>query len=119
MSLRAGRQEADTINVPQAVVGFVSAITLIIGTFFGVLYYTKNDSTARPGVDLQTPLKPGEAPQFGMLHQTMFETVSDARELKKVQAEQLESYGWVDQGKGIAHIPIEKAKQLIVEGKAK
>ncbi len=41
-------------------------------------------------------------------------TLDSARMIAEARA-QLESYGWVDQGQGIVHIPIERAKQLLLE----
>jgi hypothetical protein len=36
-------------------------------------------------------------------------------EWKAEQLEQLNSYGWVDQANGIAHIPVETAMDLLAE----
>ena len=40
------------------------------------------------------------------------------QELQKVDNEQLErlgSFGWISEGDGVAHIPIERAMELVVE----
>jgi hypothetical protein len=117
MSLRAGVQEEDKIPVGTlAMSGLIIAVIMVI-TYLVVLDYSKNDSVARREHDVTEQPKPGEAPQFGMLHQTLFNTVSDARELAKVQRAQLDSYGWVDKNAGVAHIPIENAKKMVAEGK--
>ena len=42
---------------------------------------------------------------------------SQLRDFLMNQEDQLNSYGWVDQKSGIAHIPIERAMELIVEQK--
>ena len=118
MSLRAGRQEPDTVNVPQAVVAFISAGSLMVLTIIGVYASTHNINwTAEQTSHIANT--PTEPPKFGMLHQTLFSGQSDAADLKKDQFGRLESYGWVDEAKGVAHIPIEAAKKKLLEGHAK
>ena len=39
----------------------------------------------------------------------------DYRALKAEESERLESYGWVDEGAGVAHIPVEAAIDLMLE----
>ena len=64
------------------------------------------------------PAENSPIPQFGMLHQTLFETVSDAKELNALSSARLNSYGWVDEQKTVAHIPIERAMALVVKQRA-
>ena len=39
----------------------------------------------------------------------------DQQQLQAQEEERLHSYGWIDQGRGIAHIPIDTAIDLIIE----
>jgi hypothetical protein len=39
----------------------------------------------------------------------------DVYQLKQVQRERLSSYGWVDQGTGVVHIPIDEAMRIVAE----
>ena len=39
----------------------------------------------------------------------------DVWQLKQEQMERLTSYGWIDQGTGVVHIPIDDAMRLLVE----
>ena len=41
--------------------------------------------------------------------------VTDLVQMRAREETQLHSYGWVDQQKGVAHIPIENAKQLMLQ----
>lgn len=41
--------------------------------------------------------------------------VTDLKEMRATEEQQLHSYGWVDQRSGVARIPIEEAKKLIVQ----
>jgi hypothetical protein len=118
MSLRAGRQEQDTINVPQAVVAFISAISMVVLTIIGV-YATTHNVNWTEAETSRVKAEPTTPPKFGMLHQTLFEVESDAADVKKEQFGQLNSFGWVDEAKGVAHIPIELAKKRLLEGKGK
>jgi hypothetical protein len=40
---------------------------------------------------------------------------ADLDELRATKERELESYGWIDQPKGIVHIPVEQAMTLLVE----
>ena len=40
---------------------------------------------------------------------------ADSQAIREQGEERLHSYGWVDQGAGIVHIPIDRAIDLIVE----
>lgn len=37
------------------------------------------------------------------------------RKVRQEETQKLDSYGWVDQGGGIAHVPIEEAKKLLIQ----
>ena len=39
----------------------------------------------------------------------------DLRELRKTEDERLNGYGWVDEGAGVAHIPVDAAIDLVLE----
>lgn len=39
----------------------------------------------------------------------------DLTKFRQEEHRRLNSYGWVDQNRGVAHIPIERAKQLVLE----
>ena len=41
--------------------------------------------------------------------------VTDLSDMRRAEKEALESYGWVDQQKGIVRIPIEEAKKIVVQ----
>lgn len=40
---------------------------------------------------------------------------ADLDELRATKERELESYGWIDQQKGVVHIPVEQAMSLLVE----
>jgi hypothetical protein len=40
--------------------------------------------------------------------------VHDVERMRAAEEQRLHSYGWVDKEKGVAHIPIEQAMELVV-----
>lgn len=41
--------------------------------------------------------------------------VQDLRDLQASQRERLSTYGWIDESKGIVHLPIERAMELVLQ----
>jgi hypothetical protein len=56
------------------------------------------------------------APQnIGLIEQTLIEHEEEGLYRRALQERRLESYGWVDRARGVAHIPIKRAMALMVE----
>jgi hypothetical protein len=55
-----------------------------------------------------------KAPEIGLVDIPMFDDDGRLEEWKAAKAKRLASYGWVDKGKGVAHIPIEKAMEQVI-----
>src|SRR4051812_40609638 len=129
-SLFAGKQEEDKLQVAPAFVVLGITIAVIICTYEAVRHYTGAATSGAPPrvamsesrmLPINTNGEPSEAatiPQFGMLHQTLFDAVSDAKDLKAVTQQKLHGYGWVDEQKTVAHIPIERAMQIVAQQRA-
>jgi len=62
-----------------------------------------------------SPVAKNGALEVGIVNQEIFPLDGRAREYRRKTIERLESYGWVDREKGIAHIPIAEAMQKTVE----
>jgi hypothetical protein len=62
-----------------------------------------------PATLVNTKRQPPPAPRL----QT--DAPADLREMRARETAALESYGWVDRQKGIVHIPVERAMELLVE----
>ena len=88
--------EKDELNTPViAVVGFLGAVlTFAIIVLLMVVYY---QTSAR--VDYQ---------------KTSILPFTESRNVLAEQQEKLASYGWVNEQERIAHIPIDRAMQLVV-----
>jgi hypothetical protein len=111
-------QEED--KVPRRALIGVALVALIISSLaVGV-------STAILGRDGQAALGGGPAervakhgnvapPTIGLIEQTLIEHEERGLELRRVQEIRLHQYGWVDRGRGIAHVPIEHAMAEVVK----
>jgi len=107
--------EASDINL-RAVVTFVvllTAITLTVQVAMYGLFHLfdhverRNDPTVSP---LATPAD--QAPPEPRLQTTPW---TDLKELRTEELSYLHSYGWIDKDKGVAHMPIEKAEELLLQ----
>jgi hypothetical protein len=55
------------------------------------------------------------APQtLGIIEQTLVEHEATGIQQRRLEEERLHQYGWVDRARGVAHIPIDEAMDLVV-----
>ncbi len=65
--------------------------------------------------DLPSAL-PGQPPRFGYVEQEpFFGTEGSSVEREVLESDQLHSYGWMDPAHQVAHVPIERAEQLLLQ----
>ena len=75
---------------------------------------------ARPA-DMNVPAEPRlqpfpkKAPTGALLPPNMLTPATDMDQMRAAEDRALHSYGWVDQQKGIVHIPIEEAKEKLLQ----
>jgi len=130
-AMQAGKQEADRIQSGPVFVTAVVLVSTMVIAYVTVKHYAFRQervvpaevqarvphvSIASNGEPLMTKVSP--IPQYGMLHQTLFESVSDAHDLKVTVEKHLHSYGWEDAAKTTAHIPVDRAMELLVQQRA-
>lgn len=87
------------------VIGIVLALTAFLYSMFGF-------RGAAPGAPSPPPLE--EAPITGPRLQAAPQ--DDLQRLRSTQMTRLESYGWINEEQGLAHIPIEQAMRIVAEG---
>ena len=92
------------------------AISMIIsgGIVYGTFWLFEGREQSWNEEMQQFPLAAGrvkEAPTPRLQTQPF----KDVYQLRQEQLEQLTSYGWIDQGTGVVHIPIEEAMRIVVE----
>jgi hypothetical protein len=88
-------------------VAFIVVLLLSCVVVFGLIFVL----TAQPTIDQQTAAIHARDSAFNMEQAT---PNANAQALEATQAALLQSYGWIDQPANIAHIPIERAMELIV-----
>lgn len=86
---------------------FILALPLLLFAL-GLIWSGINTPPAKPKVDsvlLQSKITP--SPQVG--------SGEALKALRATEAAALTTYGWVDKDKGIVHIPIDKAMELLLQ----
>lgn len=56
--------------------------------------------------------------KINLVEQQLFELNLVEEKRRQAQAQRLHNYGWVDRAHGIVHVPIEKAREQLLSGKA-
>ncbi|HRX85573.1 MAG TPA: hypothetical protein P5572_11195 [Phycisphaerae bacterium] len=111
-------------HAPSEVRGRGFLIFLIGLVFFGfavhlTVYYSYRAIRAGLGLkpasplQLQLPVPPDPQQEGSAVHPNLPWT--DLAELHARERERLTSYGWADRAAGAVHIPIERAKKLVLE----
>ena len=92
------------------------AIAMVIsgGIVYGTFWLFEGQEVVRNEQEQRFPLAEGQTrePPTPRLQTQPFR---DVHQLRQEQLERLSSYGWVDQGAGVVHIPIEDAMRVVVE----
>ena len=114
----AGAQHEHTDIDPS--IGYTFAVWLAVammvsaGILYGAFWYFRTSEVARDTRVQQFPLAAGQVKDRpAPLLQT--QPFKDVYLLKQGQNERLDSYGWIDKNAGIVRIPIDKAKELLLE----
>jgi hypothetical protein len=111
--------ETRDINL-RAIVGFVVVLTVIVVAvdiamwgLFKVFAHmeVKNDPIVTPLAPPPAPARGGPMPSPGL----QVTPWHDLKELKAAQTAYLQGYGWVDETTGIARVPIDKAKEMLLK----
>ena len=118
--------EHDDVNV-RALGGFVVGMFAVIAVVFGLMYglfrvfereAAKNDPAVSPLARGTTamPATTMHEPFFGQAEgaRLMTNEPSVLRKQRALEADVLSTYGWVDEKAGVARLPIEEAKKLIL-----
>jgi hypothetical protein len=90
------------------------AMVLSAGIVYGTFWLFEGRAQTFNAETQQFPLAVGQVkePPTPRLQTQPFK---DVWQLKQGQMERLTSYGWVDQGTGVVHIPIDQAMRLVAE----
>lgn len=91
---------------------FASVIVSILAMWWTFNYFTAREERAQTA---PPSLVRGEGALLPPEPRLQMNPTVELREMRKEDARRLASYGWVDREEGIAHLPIERAMDLILE----
>jgi hypothetical protein len=111
-----GHQSEDHIDFGKVImVGVFSLITFAAGIWWssGILHHETKRAEETTGLARQPVL--GKA-EIGIVDQVPFSGDHRLADWRQERAARLNSYGWIDRPKGIAHVPIERALEAAAGG---
>jgi hypothetical protein len=108
--------EEDVIPSAQIVwVGVIALFIFILGSVATGLGMRAMRREANPEGDPPLPSEAGKA-KIAMIEQRLFDNANQGVAWREAAHRRLQSTGWVDREKGIVHIPIERAMDLVEKG---
>jgi hypothetical protein len=109
----AVRSEDDHVSTGKIVgVGVGSLLVFLVASLLTVTYMRDRVVAHGP---LSTPAEIGKS-KIGMVEQQLFDVAIRGTEDREKRQERLRSYGWVSRDAGVAHMPIDRAMELVVKG---
>jgi hypothetical protein len=106
------RRDANPASLVHFCVGL--ALTLVVawaGMWWLLGYFGRVQPLGPPATPFQRP----EERQLPPLPRLQVEPVLELNQARNQQRAEIDTYGWVDRGHGIVHIPIDRAMDLILE----
>ncbi len=108
--------EEDVVPTGKIVLVAVAALTVFflgsLATAFGMQAMRRSVNPEGPA---PMPTEVGKA-KIGMVEQRLFENANQGVAWREQAHRRLASWGWVDEKQGLAHIPIERAMELVEKG---
>ncbi|HET9595961.1 MAG TPA: hypothetical protein VFP65_10290 [Anaeromyxobacteraceae bacterium] len=96
-------------------VGVVAMIVFVAGSLAAAWQMQVTRRVSNPEGPVAFPASAGQA-KIGIVEQRLFEHANQGVAWREQARRHLDSYGWVDQSKGVVHIPIDKAMDLVEKG---
>lgn len=95
-------------------VWLVVAMLISVGIVYGTFWFFEESEVSAGRAAQRYPLAAGQVREPpGPLLQT--QPFKDIYLLRQAENEKLRNYGWVDQGSGVVHIPVEDAMRILSE----
>jgi hypothetical protein len=110
------RQEDDTVATHRLLrVSGASVVIGAVGVFFAAVLLVGSTGSLRPSF-AGPPGRARIVPRaISRIEQTPIWVAQPGIDLRDSQRRELESWGWVDRGAGIAHIPIQRAMDIVAK----
>ena len=91
------------------------AVSMILsfGIVYGTMVFFEREQVAADKAAQKFPLAVDDLPRPTPALQT--QPFKDIHMLRQGEAEKLNSYGWVDKEGGVAHIPIDRAMEVVIQ----
>lgn len=112
--VRQERDRVPTLRLLLLLVGMFVLMAMGAGAAFWML--RAQETGLRPGIAIETPPHTRTPPRIDGVHQTLVGTDTATRELHERKWRELNSYGWTNRERGLAHIPIGEAMRRVAGG---
>ncbi len=96
-------------------VGVGALIVFFLGSLAAGIGMSSLRKQLNPDGPPPPPAEAGKA-KIGVVEQRLFEHANQGPVWREAAQKRLSSFGWVDRQKGIAHIPIDRAMDLVEKG---
>jgi hypothetical protein len=96
-------------------VGVIALVVFVAGSVAAGMGMRAVQRQVNPDGPVRMPEEAGK-PKIGMVEQRLFENANMGPVWREAALRRLESFGWVDREKGIVHIPIGQAMELVEKG---
>jgi hypothetical protein len=109
----AARSEDDRISTGKIVaIGVGSLVVFFLASLVTVTYLRVREGDHGP---LPVPPEVGRS-KIGLVEQQPFAVAVRGERDRAARLERLRSWGWVDRDAGVAHVPIDRAMELVTKG---
>jgi len=95
--------------------GVWALVIFFLGSLVAGLAMVSIRHEVNPAGPPALPVETGQA-KIGLLEQRLFEHANQGVAWRAQAMERLHSTGWVDRSKGVVHIPIERAMEMVEKG---
>ena len=96
-------------------IGVVALVVFLLGSLAAGVGMTAMRRALNPDGPPPMPAEAGKA-KIGLVEQRLFEHANQGVAWREQAQRRLQGTGWVDRQKGIVHIPIERAMELVEKG---
>ena len=96
-------------------VGIIALIVFFLGSLAAGIGMQAIRKQVNPSGPPALPAQAGQA-KIGMVEQRLFEHANQGSTWREAAHRRLGGFGWVDKEKGIAHIPIDRAMDMVEKG---
>jgi hypothetical protein len=107
------KTEDDRVDSRTVLLVGVGALVVFVLAGLAASTYLSHVVAERPGPPL--PAEIGQT-KIGLVEQKLFDQPLRGAADKAARVKRLGAYGWVDEGKQVAHLPIEVAMELVASG---